>query len=256
MTGTLLRSRADLAYAARTSPIRWTHLQHILESPAHYLDSFHDEEDTTEKRIGRIVDAYVLGGEDPVVFSGKRQGEAWERFRRFHSRREIVSVAENDAAKYAADAIEAHPIAMALLSGGSAHTEIAWQYKGRPCLSHPDYTAPARIVEVKLSHTVRPELFMALARRKGYPVQLGLYGIALGRPAERFIVAAQNRRPFAVSVFRLSGDAAEEAATALIDRVLVCERTDQWPAYTEGVVEFPAVGVTSAESEVVVEQVG
>lgn len=243
---TLLRSRADLAAKARSEPVRWTHLQHMLESSAHYLDSFHDEDDTPEKRIGRVVDAYVLGGPEPVIFPGRRQGEGWERFKKHHAGREILTVAENDAAKYTADAIEANRHAMEVLSGGEAHREIRWKYKGRDCVSHPDYSGQTFTTELKVTNTAHPDRFMAHARKKGYPLQLAMYDHALGLTQRRwYIVAAQHKRPYAVTVFRMTDEQkARNGFMDLFDRLLECERTDRWPEYAEGIVDFAAEGET------------
>jgi hypothetical protein len=249
---TLLRNRSDLATLARLSAVRWTHLQHMLESPAHYLDSFDTpNDDTPEKRIGRTVDAYVLGGEQPLIFAGKRQGEAWERFLHFHSGRDILSVSENDAAKYAADAIESNRHAMSVLEGGASHPEIQWSYRSRQCVSHPDYVGRSFISSLKVSNTVHPEWFMRAARRKGYPVQLAMESDAvrssgMATPADHFIVAASYKRPFAVTVLRMTNmEAASERLALLFSQLAICEKTDQWPGYTDGVVDFAADGAVA-----------
>lgn len=261
---TILRNRADLATKARLSPVRWTHLQHMLESPAHYLDSFDDtNDDTTEKRIGRTVDAYVLGGENPIIYPQKRQGEGWERFRKFHAGHDILTVAENDAAKYAADAIEANRHAMEVLEGGTAHPEIKWQYQWRngqrECLSHPDYVGRSFITSLKVSNNVQPDRFMAYARRKGYPVQLAMeceaaLRSAIALPTEFYIVAASYKRPFIVTVLRLSGMTAARIGLArLFGQLAHCEKTDRWPGYSDGIVDFDADGKVA---EVDAEEIG
>lgn len=252
---TLLRNRSDLSSLARLSPVRWTHLQHMLESPAHYLDSFDDasNEDTPEKRIGRTVDAYVLGGENPAIYQSKRQGAEWERFRKFHVGRDILTVQENDAAKYAADAIESSKLAMSVLEGGVAHPDIVFAYSDRQCVSHPDYVAPGFITSLKTSNTVQPDRFMALARRKGYPVQLAMEDRAVrssgfAKPMDHYIVVASYKRPFAVTVLRMTNiGVAFFALSGLFLKLADCEKTDRWPAYSEGIVDFPADGVVAEQ---------
>lgn len=248
----LLRSESDLSLIARSNPVRWTHLQHFFTSPQHYLQSFDGIKETPAIRIGRAVDTYVLGGEEPLIYDeGKRQGTRWERFRAFHAGREILSLAENDAARYMADAIDASRDAMAVLNGGAAHPEINWQRGNRQCLSHPDYVAPSFVTELKVCHTANPLYFPSFAARERYPEQLAFYDEAvrfagIATPREWYIVVAENNHDgrYPVTVFRPNATSRELATLSVDDamsRLSRCEARNDWPSYAPGVVDFERI---------------
>lgn len=241
---TMLREPID----PRTLPVRFSRLKHIARSPAHYFQAcqWPDGEQSLSMRLGSGVHAIVLG--TPVVrFPGRRAGGAWDAFKAEHAGKTILNAAEWDEAHRMAQAITSHRAAMDLLFADAAQIEreIKWRCMGRECSSRPDSWSPFRVVDLKTCRTAEPAAFTREALRMHYHVQLAAYQDAIGyatggaEPERAYIVAVENDAPHAVTLFEVSPRALEQGARtwcAWFDRLLVCEATNQWPAYSEAPV--------------------
>lgn len=235
----------------RTVPVRFSNLKHMARSALHYWDAVQlDREDTLAMRIGRGAHAMVLG--EPVVkWVGKtRQGKAWEAFRALHADKEILNAKEWATAEGIANAIRRHPIAAPLLFEGTILEQtIEWEWLGRKCTSRPDSRRGGQVVtDLKTTQCADPERFRFDALKRAYHAQLAFYGLATKHltgvePDDLFACAVESKRPFAVTVLRLTDEArtqGEKMARLWFERLLVCESSDSWPAYTDAIVKLDA----------------
>jgi hypothetical protein len=232
--------------------VRYSHLKYMSLSPAHYLAATKDTRDTPRMRLGRLVDAYLFNGKLPVVWEAERRGNKWKEFVAAHEDREVVTAAEYDKALHMVDAIVNHSDAMRLLRGRRLQ-EIQWQFLGRDCQSHPDVLGgpPASnrvefITDLKSSATAQPSRFVPLALRMLYHAQLAFYHAAVGAagfgvPGDHYGVVVEQQEPYAVTCFRYTERAIEVGSKLCrlwMERLLVCEESGEWPAYSQGVLDL------------------
>lgn len=236
----------------RTVPVRFSNLKHMARSPLHYKDAVQlDREDTLAMRLGRGAHAMVLG--EPVVkWTGKtRNGKVWEAFKERHKGAEILNANEWAKAEGIANAIRRHPIAAPLLFEGGAILEqtVEWEWLGRKCTSRPDSRVPGlRTTDLKTTQCADPARFRSDAFRRAYHAQLAFYALAdkhlTGKePTDLFACAVESKRPFAVQVFQLTDAdriAGERMCRLWMERLLACEASNHWPAYTDAIVAFDA----------------
>jgi hypothetical protein len=244
----------------RTVPVRFSNLKHMARSPLHYLDAVQaDREDTLAMRLGRGAHAMVLG--EPVVKwdrpakkgEGKapRNGKAWDEFVAAHPNTEILSATEWAQAEGMANAIRRHPIAADLLLAADVIREqtIEWEWLGRAWTSRPDArSSDGRIVtDFKTTQCAEPQKFQRDATWRAYNAQLAAYGLAVaylnsGRaPDDLFVCAVESKRPWPVTVLRLDDGArlqGEKLVRLWMERLLSCEASNHWPAYTDAIVDF------------------
>ncbi len=237
----------------RTVPVRFSNLKHMARSALHYWDAVQlGREDTLAMRLGRGAHAMVLG--EPVVkWVGKtRQGKAWEMFKARHADKEILNAKEWSTSEGIANAIRRHPIAAPLLFDGAILEDtIAWNWLGRKCTSRPDSRRGGEAVtDLKTTQCADPERFRYDAIRRAYHAQLAFYGLAVKdltgkEPDDLFACAVESKRPYAVTVLRLTDEArtqGEKLCRAWFERLLVCESSDHWAAYTDAIVTLDAQG--------------
>jgi hypothetical protein len=246
------KNEAERAFIdPRSIPVRFSNLKHIARSPLHYLDAVQlDRDDTLAMRLGRGAHAMVLGL--PVVkWTGKtRQGRAWEAFRAEHEAAgaEILNAREWDVASGIANAIRRHPIAAPLLFEGTTLEEtIEWEWLGRRCTSRPDARRGGAVVaDLKTTQCAEPSKFSRDAMYRGYNAQLAFYGLAVqhltGRaPDDLYVVAVESKRPYAITVLRIDDNArlqGEKLCRLWMERLLTCEASNHWPAYTDAIATF------------------
>lgn len=240
----------------RTLPVRFTRLKSLALSAAHYLHACQDDfEETLALRMGSAFHALLFENRKVLRYPARRQGKAWERFHRASAEQNAVVL--NDAEYVVAmgmiDALRRHPRAMELLFDGTTreHT-IVWQRPDRAtgCRATPDAYAKDRSVELKSARCTEPKWFMREAMKRFYPSQLHWYDdgleVELGtRPADSYIVAVENAKPFVVTVFRLPAETREAAAKLnrkWWERLLAAETNTYYGGYVEADVdlELPA----------------
>lgn len=235
------------------APVHFSTLKFMAQSPAHYLyAATHEPPQSAAFRLGSAVDALCIGeGERVVCCSVRRGTKAHTEFLETAPENGIIlTSAEFDKATEMADAIVRHkatstPSAMELLAG-ERQRFVEWRWLGRHCAGTPDVFTLEHLVELKTGQTAQPDRFMASARFYGYHGQLAWYRRALiecgfGTPASYWIVAVESAPPFPVTVFRLTDNAldlGERMCRAWMERLLVCEASDTWPAYVESAVPF------------------
>ncbi len=240
----------------RTLPVRFTRLKAFALSAAHYLHECQEElKDTIAIRMGAAFHASLFENRKVVCYHGRRAGKAWERYEKHHLEQNAVILNETEHAVAIGmiESLRAHPRAMELLFDGTTreHT-ILWSTGTRkePCRATPDAFAKDRSVELKSARCTEPRWFTREALRRFYHAQLSWYdgGIEreLGaRPADSYIVACENAKPYNVTVFRLPAET-REAAVKLChtwwERLLAAENLNYYGGYVESDVdlELPA----------------
>jgi len=228
-------------------PVHFSTLKHIQRSPAHYryeADNRREKQEAFELG-GSALHSFLLGGKEVVRYEARRVGKEWQAFREAHPNCIILNAKEHDKAAGMRDSIERHQQATELLQGTRERT-MQWRWLGRLIEGTQDVFTLEHLTELKTGRTTHPERFMSAAKFYGYHAQLawyrrGLIESGFGTPASAWIVAVESAPPFPVTVFRMTDNAlelGERMCRAWLERLLVCEESDQWPAYAESPVPF------------------
>jgi hypothetical protein len=231
----------------RTVPVRFSRLKNIARSALHYWDSVQSDNDPTiAMRFGSGVHAMVLG-EPFIVWPGKdRRAKGYKEFAVEHADKAIMTRSEASIATALFSAITAHPLAGPLLFGEGAIMEqqIEWQWMGRDCTSRPDSRIGSEVlIDLKTTQSAEPAKFERDAVYRGYHAQLAFYELAIeystgSRPKDSYIVAVESKRPYAITVLRLTDEARDHGlrlCRTWFERLRVCEESNVWPGYSESV---------------------
>lgn len=228
-------------------PLHWSGLRHIAKSPAHYryyLD--HGVTVTAAMRFGSLVHAMVLGATRAfVVYPEARRGNVWKDFQAAHEGVEIVTAEEWQRASDCAFAVKANPNAAVLLKS-LRERKLAWTFAGRECAGTVDLCGDV-LSDLKVTDA-DPARFPWHALRMGWPAQLTWYEQGViesggARPSALSLIAVEPKPPHVVQVYDLTERAAELGRRhwrLLFERLRVCEETDTWPGYCEGIMPLDA----------------
>lgn len=228
-----------------SEPVHFTHLKRMSDSPAHYLASLEENRDSAAFHFGRLVHYLILGGVyDYAVWTGKRRaGKVWEAFEEANEGRDIFTKNDLDHAMRITKAVKTDRLAQPFLEG-EREKLIEWSFLNRKCQSRLDVLGD-HVVEVKTTQCSKPEKFRWDVDRYAYHAQLAFYRDAaryIGRPTRgAIIIAVEKELPYAVTVCRLSDALLEEGAKLnrlWMERLLSCERANEWPAYTQSIEEY------------------
>lgn len=229
--------------------VHFSTLKHMQRSPAHYQAALSDDSaQLGHQRTGTSLHSFLIGAAESVVQYDGRRDKRMQAYRDFceeHVGKVILSAKEHAQASGMRDSICRSRQAVELLAG-QREQGIEWSWLGRTCAGTPDVFSLEHLTELKSCRTAQPERFMSSARFYGYHAQLAWYRRALiecgfGTPASYWIVAVESARPFPVTVFRMTDNAldlGERMCRAWMERLLVCESSDAWPAYAESPVPF------------------
>lgn len=235
--------------------VRFSNLKAMALSPAHYLAACQDGfEETISMKLGSGTHAMLLG-KPWCVFTGKvRNGKVWEAFEEEHANECILNQREADEAQRMCESVLRCSDAVGLLHGLHFETTLHWTHElqDRCCRSTPDGFNDRRVVELKSARTAHPERFMRDAFFRYYHAQLAWYQDAVdrtsvqgtGHPKEAFIIAVENKAPYAVSCFELTPRLLEQGRAQCrlwLERVVQCERAGVWSAYCESIVPFDGI---------------
>lgn len=225
--------------------IHFSRLRLMAKSPAHYkaADEF-PREDTLAMRIGRLIHAMVLGG-TYHVWDGTRRGKAWDEFEVAHLGEEIVTRSEVETAEPVAAAVIAHFGASALLDG-DRERRVEWALAGRSCAGRLDVLGAGFITDLKTTTNAEPGWFTRHAIGMGYHAQLAWYrdgveAAGLPMPERVYVVAVETKPPYVVTPLELTDraiDMGRRTYRLWFERLLVCEKSDFWPGYVQGVAPF------------------
>jgi hypothetical protein len=186
----------------------------------------------------------------PKEYSAVRSGAMWEAFEAEHKARGAIILNERElaTAEAMAAAIRSDIDADRLLFAKGTRYEhrIEWEMKGRRCSGTIDAFGPLdgdALVDLKSTVDASPAKFPWQARKLGYAAQLAFYlaGLELAGHGRRvpYIVAVENAPPFNVQVYQLTAADIDEGrwqVEAWLEQLLECERTNTWPAYSDGIL--------------------
>lgn len=252
-------SEEEIAKKSRLPPVRFSRLKKMASSPAHFEADFTEQTACMEK--GSAVDHLIFQSKIVIAYPGKvRNGKDWESFKLDHPDNEfcVVTGAEYEHSRAIAAAIRADRRAMRVLRG-ERQKEIYWSLCGRSCVSHLDIlgTNGGWVTELKVSQTSNPARFRWQALRMLYHCQLAFYSDAaasyLGRePRAHFIVCAEATYPHVVTTFKLTHRAIQlgkRCNRLWMERLLQCEAADEYPGYSQSIVDLDAPEDEIFESE-------
>lgn len=235
----------------RSVPARFSSLKHFAKSPAHgrYAMVTETDDDSLARRLGSGAHAKTFGTPEVVVYPGKvRRGKDWDAFAAAHNGDCILNEREYRQATAISEAIKRNETAHRLLfTKGTIHeSRIDWEWMGRKCRSTPDARQFRTLVELKSCRTAQPGWFTRDAERMAYHAQLAFYRRAIETatkvaPQEIYIVAVEQKPPYAVTVFRLTERALEQGEKLVriwFEQMLACEAAEQWPEYSQTIVDF------------------
>jgi hypothetical protein len=232
----------------------------LARSPAHYSWSRENPyPETPALRIGKATHALALEGREafaaafavePKADGRTKEGKAVKAaFAEEAEGKTILTASEAELVKGMAGAILAHPLAPALIAGGTTELSMLWDdpATGAPCKGRADLArlADGVILDLKTTQSAAPGDFARSVLNFGYATQAAAYlagAAALGADVSDFIIlAVEKAPPFAVGVYRLPDAALEigrrrwAAACALYAQ---CRESGQWPGYGEGIQEL------------------
>ncbi len=228
-------------------PLHFSSLKWLGKSPAHY--HYHLTEPfvpTPAMRLGTLVHQAVLGGPEPIVFEGDRRGKAWTEFKAANDGAEVFTADEAGRAREIAGAVlGTYPVAE-LLETAQKEAPFSWDIAGRACAGRADAFGPTWVLDLKTTACAEPGKFPWDALRRSYNSQLAWYSnglrlAGLADPIDHYIVAVETAPPYPVVLYQITPRAID-AGTALwrswFERLRVCEETNEWPGYTQTIVDL------------------
>jgi hypothetical protein len=233
--------------------VRFGRLKLMALSAAHYRANPQGE--STAMSLGTAVHSELLGGRritfyPEVTASGRsapRNGSKWDQFKADNADALVLSRAEYDEASRMVEAVRRHPEAMQLLDAPGAIKEktIEFDYMGLPCRTTPDSRNSGIVVELKTCRSSMPRRFASQSFWSSYHAQCAFHRLGCDRSGEGkkrpYIVAVESTAPYPVTVFRVTDRAIESGMASLslwLEQLKVCLDSDQWPAYTQSVIDL------------------
>lgn len=241
----------------------------ILRSPAHLKASLAEDADTEALKFGRAGHTLIFEPElfddqftlEPDITGPEFAEYAKPRATKLYKEAIAALEAEGRAiltADHRSDlnalkgAVMAHPKASKVItSTGRAELSVVFidpttgvKVKVRFDWHTPTHAGGA-IVDLKTTDNASPGAFERAIFRFGYHRKGALYlraAKAAEIPTAHFILlAAEKKPPHGVILYRLDDDAISLGNTEIdfaLARYAECERTDEWPCYTEDVVDI------------------
>ncbi len=177
--------------------------------------------------------------------AGKAARDAWLAD---HAGMQALTRDDADRIEAMAVALQAHPLAWAILSQGHSEVTMYWtdRLTGVPCKARADKWHPGKLfADLKTTDDASPEGFRRSVARYSYHVQHSHYtdgALACGEPVTNFLIVAQEKEaPYAVAIYQIDA-AAESRGFELRERGLQtlreCIDADTWPAYAPGITEL------------------
>jgi len=229
------------------------------KSPQHFLwEKEHPKEETDSLRIGRFVDAAMLGNVSSfslndhfAVFTGAvRRGKEWESFKEFNAGKTILNQQESERAIGAAAALSDHEDSQRILKVCSKQVAVIAEPTniGR-CKGLIDLLPDSKLCDplllayafdLKTAADASPEGFARACYDFGYDIQAAFYMDILnacGVPVKNFgFIVVENKPPHLVKIHYLERESliirrAQEKYTNWGIAYRECVKRDFWPGY-------------------------
>lgn len=231
--------RADLS-----GPVHISRLKLMAKSATHYAAGFAGRP-TYAMEAGSAVHHLIFATSRVVSMAkGKqRRGKDYDAFLADNPGAVVLTYGEGIKALAMARSVGKNAEAMRVLDG-TRETLREWSIDGRACAGTPDVVGHDYVTELKTSMTAHPDRFAWHSQRMGYHAQLAWYmdGVKQGgkqTPEAAYVVAVESSFPFVTSVFRLTDRAIDKGRRLYLtwwEQMQTCERSNEWPPYTQGVV--------------------
>ena len=240
----LVARMIDQLPSAFALPVRHSHLRAYGRSPAHGYHS----------RVSEFVpsQAMQLGSWVHGIWSGlgkfvgypcsQRRGKDFDKFKADNPDTTILLMADYDAGKRMAEALDNNADAVRYLTGVKEQTQF-FNYNGIDCRATPDVRGENWITELKTTANADPRFWQWHFRKMSYHVQMVMQAIGCsdnGHNIDHYmIVAVESKAPYPVTIFELQERARDEATRTLMlwsERLKACEQSRQWPGYSQAIV--------------------
>ncbi len=226
-------------------PLHFSRLKRIAQSPLHYAHA--TVEETAAMERGSAAHSLILGGQPVVAWEeGRpRRGKDFDAFKAANADALILTASDFAQVNSIAEAVKRNPLAMRVLEG-QRELALAWKFGQRECAGRLDVLGDSWVTELKCTQSADPQKMQWQAVRMGWFAQLAWYmdGAAAGMhaaPVTAYIVAVEQAAPHAVTVFQLDIAALDHGRRTYrtwFERLMVCEASDEWPAYSQSVVSL------------------
>lgn len=227
-----------------TTPVRFSDLKRMGQSPAHYL--YAAQEQTRSTEVGSAADLLILGGTVVAYPGAVRRGKEWEAWRDEQDPSAlIVTKSELSDAQGIAKAVQSNRDAMRLLDGAIRET-MFWERAGRSCRGTPDVRTDRTLVDLKTSETSDPRRFPWKVRDWSYHGQMAWYqdgaeASGFSRPEEVYLIAVEQKPPHVVTIYRLTEnvlDMGRRLCALWFNHLRVCEESGEFPGYSQSIVDL------------------
>jgi hypothetical protein len=203
--------------------------------------------------LGHAVHTLVLGaGPTPVEVPGT--GANPDEWRKDADKAEVARLrakgyvplrpSDYAAALAMTKAVEAHPIAKKLLSGGEPERTLIWRdpATGVLCRAKADWLRPDGIVDLKTCESAAPDALSKSAHNYGYAIQAPFYlrgfraaGLDTWSPEPFFVhIAVEKTPPYLVHVNQLTERAmawGDRQVSQALEIFRDCQASGVWPGY-------------------------
>lgn len=237
-------------------PLRFSRLKLLAKSPMHYQHGFDGE--SASLRKGSATHSFLIGDASRVrIYDGRRdkRSKDYQEFLETNPNCEIMIESEMKDVQGMRRAIERHPQAMQLLDGTVREERLEWECMGRNCAGTPDVvhidkkTGKKGLVELKTTKSADPFKFKWQAHSLLYHAQMAWYSKGIettmvyqpGPVVWHKIVAVESSAPYPVTIINVTRPkirAGAQTCKELLEALLSCERTGQFPPYAEGEVDW------------------
>lgn len=241
----------------------------LARSPAHYLWSrAHPFPETPALRVGKATHSLALEGREAfaVAFAVAPECDRrttvgkgiWADFLAASEGRTVLTASEAEQVEGMAGGILAHPLAPALIEGGTPELSMLWDdpETGAPCKGRADLArlGDGVILDLKTTIDASPSAFARAVVGYSYNTQGAAYlagAAALGAEVSDFIIlAVEKAPPFAVGVYRLPDAALELGRRRWAEACrtyAACVESGRWPGYSETITELTLPGWALSE---------
>lgn len=225
----------------------------ISKTPLHFkYEQENPKEDTKSLSFGRAAHKYILEKDDffndfaiePVVDKRTKDGkEAYQTFMAQLGEKESISTEDYQKILQMYDAIQANPIAVALLTG-EHEKDFFWidDLTGEKCKCRPDclsqYEGKKYIVDYKTTDSCEDGHFERSCRKYGYKFQAGMYTEGVFQNTfEQYgfvFVAQEKTAPYAVRVYFCTPEFVAQGYDKFRELIGIyhqCKETGNWYGY-------------------------
>lgn len=221
----------------------------LLRSPAKYRwEREHPTEQTRAMVLGSCFHTSVLGTGKPfVVIDGDGRTKAVKdaRAEAAAAGHTVLTGDEGRQIERMTDAVQAHPLAAAILSEGAPEQSIYWtdEATGVRCRGRMDWNRANAIVDLKSTIDASPEGFGKQAANLLYDLQSAWYitgfEAVTGQPLPFLFIAVEKDEPHLVAVHQLPDEALDRGRRLMRDALELfarCTETGTWPAYGDDIL--------------------